>query len=262
MNSYKTGLLFLLLTVSISPRAFAFDHTYQAYDSLLRDIVVEKGLQTAVDYNRLHNNPARLDEFTQNIESVSRADYDSWSADQQLAFLINAYNALTLQLIIMHYPGIESIKDTGGFFSSPWKKEFFKLLGEQSSLDHIEHDLIRQHFNEPRIHFAVNCASLSCPPLQPFAYVADKLDEQLDYATRRFLQDPERNRYIADEQRLELSSLFKWYGEDFKKAAGSIENFVAPYISDDPGTRKAITSNHTATGFLDYDWSLNDIEGL
>ena len=261
MSIRKFSFWLLLFLVAIQSPVFAFDHSYKGYDRLLQDIVVEKGLQTAVDYKRLHNDAARLNEFTQRIESVSRSEYDSWSADQQLAFLINAYNALTLQLIIMHYPGIESIKDTGGFFSSPWKKEFFTLLGEQSSLDHIEHDLIRKQFSEPRIHFAVNCASRGCPPLQPFAYVAEKLDQQLDYATRRFLQDPERNRYIADEQRLELSSIFKWYGEDFVKAAGSIANFAAPYMSDDPAMQKAITGQNIRIDFLDYDWSLNDIEG-
>ena len=256
MNICKTTLLLLLVTVPFSTRAF--DHTYQEYDRVLRDIVVEKGLQTAVDYNRLHNDPAKLDEFTKSIENVSRAEYDSWSKEQQLAFLINAYNALTLKLIVMHYPGIKSIKDIGGFFTGPWKQKFFMLFGEDSYLDHIEHDLIRKDFSEPRIHFAINCASRGCPALQPEAYVADKLDAQLEHAARSFLMDTERNRYNKEKNRLEISSLFKWFNNDFERAAGSVEAFIAPYITDETGLRDKITGNEISIRYLDYDWDLND----
>lgn len=256
VNICKTVLLLLLVTVPFSTRAF--DHTYQAYDSLLQDIVVEKDLQTAVDYNRLHNDPARLNEFTKSIENVNRSEYDSWSKEQRLAFLINAYNALTLKLVVMHYPGINSIKDIGGFFTGPWKQKFFTLFGEDSYLDHIEHNLIRKDFSEPRIHFAINCASRGCPALQPEAYIADKLDTQLEHAARSFLMDTERNRYNKDNNQLEISSLFKWFNNDFERAAGSIEAFIAPYITDEPALRSRITRHEVAIRYLDYDWNLND----
>ena len=258
MRNFKTGLLILLGLVFTCVPGYAFDHQYRDYDQLLHSIVVSKGLQTVVKYGQLKNEPAALDKFVSSIEAVSRSEYDNWTKEQQLAFLINAYNALTMKLVVQHYPGINSIKDIGGFFSGPWKQKFFRLFGEDSYLDHIEHDLIRKDFNEPRIHFAINCASRGCPALQPEAYIAGRLDEQLDHAARSFLMDAERNRYNKDNNQLEISSLFKWFNSDFERAAGSIEAFIAPYITDDPGLRNRITRHEIAIHYLDYDWGLND----
>jgi len=242
-----------------------FDHDHGIYDQLLKEIVVSHGHQTDVDYRELNQNPAPLNRYIREIESVRKDNFDNWNRDQKLAFLINAYNALTLKLIDQHYPGIDSILDLGGLiFSSPWDREFFTLFGKPATLNFIEHELIRENFNEPRIHFAVNCASLGCPPLQPDAYVADRLDQQLEYATRQFLSDPERNRYNTDTKKLELSSIFTWYKEDFIKPAGSVAEYVAPYITDDPEIRKQIKSRASGISsinfieYLDYDWSLND----
>ena len=257
MRTYN-NILFCLLVLIFSGPVFAFDHLYKDYDQLLHSIVVPKGLQTAVKYSQLKSDPAPLDKFVSSIETVSRSEFDSWTKEQQLAFLINAYNALTLKLVVMHYPGIDSIKDIGGFFSGPWKQKFFKLFGEDSYLDHIEHDLIRKNFNEPRIHFAVNCASRGCPALQPEAYVADRLDKQLEHAARSYLMDEERNRYDKNKDQLEISSIFKWYHEDFERAAGSIQAFIAPFMTDDAGLRNHIAEDRPAIRYLDYDWNLND----
>ena len=258
MHDLKSIITCLLLLAFYYEPAYAFDHQYQEYDKLLQDIVETRGLQTAVKYSQLKNNTKPLEKFTDSIEAVSRSEYDGWTKAQQLAFLINAYNALTLKLVIQHYPDIKSIKDIGGFFTGPWKQKFFKLFGEDSYLDHIEHDLIRKDFSEPRIHFAVNCASRGCPALQPEAYIADKLDEQLEHAARSFLMDEERNRYDKDKNLLEISSLFKWYHDDFEQAAGSIQAFIAPYITDESGLRNHIAENKPAIHYLDYDWNLND----
>lgn len=258
MKTSVYSLLLILSLVVVPAPVLAFDHNYQDYDRLLQNIVVPKGMQTVVKYSELKSDPGTLDRFVSSIEAVSRSEYDSWTKEQQLAFLINAYNALTLKLVVMHYPGIDSIKDIGGFFSGPWKQKFFKLFGEDSYLDHIEHDLIRKNFNEPRIHFAVNCASRGCPALQPEAYIADRLDKQLEHAARSFLMDDERNRYDKDKDLLEISPIFKWYHEDFERAAGSIQAFIAPFMTDDAGLRDHIAGDKPAIRYQDYDWNLND----
>jgi hypothetical protein len=255
MKKIITFIPFLLIWPSF---VFAFDHSHTAYDQLLKDIVIPHGHQSYVDYRKLKADPDRLYRFVNDIESVNKNDFQSWNKDQQLAFLINAYNALTLKLVILHYPGIHSIRDAGGFFTGPWKLKFFKFFGEDSYLDHIEHDLMRKDFSEPRIHFAINCASRGCPALQPEAYIADKLDQQLEHAARSFLMDAERNRYDKDRDLLEISSLFKWFKHDFEQAAGSIETFIAPYITDEAGLRIRLIEQAIKIRFLDYDWSLND----
>ncbi len=260
-----TCRLSLVFLVSIQT-AWPFDHGHALLDELLGDIVVVQGHQTSVDYTRLKNRPDRLLHYIDQVEAVSEVEFGRWDRDQQLAFLINVYNALTLKLILDHYPGITSIRDLGGLiFSSPWDRKFFRLFGRQASLDHVEHDLIRGNFNEPRIHFAVNCASRGCPPLMPDVYTAGALETQLETATRLFMQDPERNRFDADKKLLEVSSIFKWYRQDFLVAAGSIEAFVAPYITDDAEARKLLKSSAThgfsriSIRFLEYDWALNDL---
>ncbi|MDX1519360.1 MAG: DUF547 domain-containing protein [Gammaproteobacteria bacterium] len=257
-------LFFLFAPIHV---AWSFDHSHAVFNEVLDDVVVVHDHQTSVDYSRLKASPGTLEKYLQLIEAVSRADFDNWTRDQQLAYLINVYNAQTLKLIIDHYPEISSIRDLGGLiFSSPWDREFFRLFGEKTSLDHVEHDLIRGNFNEPRIHFAVNCASRGCPPLMQEAYTADKLDQQLDHATRLFMTDPERNRYDPKKNVLELSSIFQWYKQDFITAAGSVEAFVAPYITDDQQQQKLLKDSathgfsRTSVRFLDYDWDLNDIK--
>ncbi|HIF52015.1 MAG TPA: DUF547 domain-containing protein, partial [Thiotrichaceae bacterium] len=186
---------------------------------------------------------------------------------------INAYNAFTLKLILNNYPEIESIRDLGGLiFSSPWDKKFFTLFAEKTSLGYIEHDVLRKNYDEPRVHFAVNCASKGCPALQKHAFVADKLDEQLEKATIQFMRDSERNRFDKDKKLLEISSIFNWFTGDFTKQ-GSLTDFIAIYISDDPdvrklledkpnrnqsgGINKAVSDNAISITYLDYDWSLN-----
>ena len=168
INTMRT-LLFLLLAVSLptvtfSTHAETFDHSHSDFTALLEDVVVANNFQSRVRYSEVVSRRDELDGYLGQLAGVSRASFDKFSPDQQLSFLINTYNAYQLKQVIDHYP-IESIKDVGSFFSSPWSKEFFTLFGEPASLDLVEHGLIRTLFKEPRIHFAVNCASISCPPL-------------------------------------------------------------------------------------------------
>lgn len=259
-------LLFaLLFTVSIA--AHAFDHA--PWDGLLKRHVssTSDGQSTQVDYVGFKLERGALKQYLASTSNVSRADFDAWSASEQLAFLINAYNAWTVELVLTGYPGIDSIKDLGSFFQSPWKKSFIPLLGERRSLDDIEHGLIRgsERYNDPRIHFAVNCASIGCPALRAEAYVGSRLDAQLDDATQRFLQDKSRNR--VSDGRIKVSSIFKWYRQDFEqgwRGAHSLGAFLALYRA--PLGLNATLAADLASGaaaskvgidFLDYDWRLN-----
>ncbi len=247
-------LFLFLLTFSLP--SFSFDHLHSDYDKLLNIIVIEKGAETVVDYDYLKKNPDPLNNYLTNIETVSKQDFDSWNKNQQLAFLINSYNAFTLKLIINNYPGIESIRDLGSFISSPWKKKFFTLFGNNTNLDYIEHDLLRKNYNEPRIHFAINCASKSCPALQKQAYIETGLNEQLEHAAKQFMRDPQHNRFDKEKKHLEISSIFDWFASDFTKT-GSLQNYIAPYISDDPDIQKFLKDETIKITYLDYDWSLN-----
>ncbi len=251
--------IFLISLLSVAT-AEAFDHTYRDYGLLLDEVVIPKGQQTRVDYSALKRQSDRLDKLTTEFSRVPLSTYTTWNSEQQLAFLINAYNLFTLQLVTRHYPDIDSIKDIGGFFGSPWKIRFFSLFGEMQHLDYIEHELIRNTFPEPRLHFALVCAAISCPPLVKTPYQGARLDEQLATVTRRFLTDPERNRYRSGDNVLELSSLFKWYKKDFIAHSGSLVAFVAPYLFlDNAAAIEDLVHADPEIQFLPYDWSLNRV---
>jgi len=248
----------LILMLLQTPQATAaFDPAHSEFARILAAVVIRQGPRSVVRYDRLKARPAILDHYLAQVSAVSRDEFEHWPRANRIAFLINAYNALTLKLVRDAYPGLNSIKDLGGLFSSPWQRDFFRLFGESHDLDYIEHDLLRGRFHEPRIHFAIVCASRSCPPPQPWAYRADRLEAQLEQVTRNFLRDPSRNRYDAARHRLSLSPIFKWFGGDFIRAAGSIPAFVARYITDDPVLRREIAAPVTGLDYLGYDWSLN-----
>jgi hypothetical protein len=221
------------------------------------------GTASAVDYAGLRRDRAALRRLQDDTSRVTRGDFDGWSLPARQAFLVNAYNVWTLALIAAAPAGTASIKDLGGFLQSPWKKAFIPFLGETRSLDDLEHDLLRgaPGFAEPRIHFAVNCASIGCPALRPEAYTAALWDAQLDDQTRRFLRDRPRNRVLGREPlRLGVSSIFDWYGEDFD-AAGGVPGFLARYpesLGLTPDDAAALRRGDARIDFLDYDWRLND----
>lgn len=242
----------------------AFDQSHATLTAVLKAHVVwiNGGSASRVDYAAIKDDPSLLMEYLSEVAAVTEEQYREFSKAQQLAFLINAYNAYTIEFILTEYPDIKSIKDLGSLFSSPWKKKLFPLLGEKRSLDEIEHGMIRKPgvFDDPRIHMAVNCASIGCPAMRNEAYVADRLDAQLDDAVRRFLSDRSRNR--ADETGLWVSKIFDWYADDFEKQAGSVQGWLAPYadlLSDDPQTQAAVRNKQLRLHYLNYDWALNDI---
>jgi hypothetical protein len=172
--------------------------------------------------------------------------------NERMAYWINAYNAFTIKLIIDNYP-LESITDLHPFFYIPgfntvWQEEFFKIGGEDFDLDRIEHDILRKEFNEPRIHFAINCASKSCPKLRNEPYTAEKLEEQLESQCIEFLKDKSKNRISEDE--LYLSRIFSWFSDDFGDEEG-IKEFIRIHL-------KMNVSQGAKVSYLSYDWSLNE----
>lgn len=247
-----------------APLANAFDHQHSDLTNILKQVVVAIPGSTAVDYAQIKKKHlGALDSYLKKLSSVSNTTYKKWNRNEKMAFLINAYNAFTIKLILNHYP-VDSIKDIGGLFSSPWKKEFFTLLGKKRHLDYVEHTRLRPDFKEPRIHFAVNCASIGCPALRNEAFTAKKLDKQLEEQTFLFLQDSSRNRFNLKEKELEISKIFSWFEKDFLVKEKSVAAFVAPYISKDPKVQKVLSDpkSDIDIDYLSYDWDLNDTRQL
>ncbi len=202
-----------------------------------------------IDYEGLKRQESHLDTY---LEALSKIDPDLLSRNERFAFYVNAYNAWTIKLILSGYPGVESIKDLGGLFKSPWKKKIVKLDGAVTTLDHIEHDILRPEFKDPRVHFAVNCASKGCPPLYKEPFSGNNLDMQLNEVTRHFINDPRFNRLQGNT--LYVSSIFKWFSEDFNDAIiGFFEKYASDKLRDDIIDRKPSLK----IKYLDYDWSLN-----
>lgn len=267
----KKFLLAVASVLSFAASAQSFDHSHTALTALLKKhvVVIDGGKASKVKYAELKKDEAALKAYLDGLSKVTAAEFGAWGKAQQMAFLINAYNGFTLQLIVQNYP-VKSIKDIGGVFDNRWKRKFFKLLGEDWSLDRIEHETLRKPgaYNEPRVHYAVNCASIGCPALREEAFVAERLGTQLEEQAVRFLSDHSRNR--ATNGKLEVSMIFKWFAEDWEKGyAGfdgktppikSREDYFARYakqLSDSPADQQAVAAGKAPISTLDYDWSLN-----
>ncbi|MDQ6757793.1 MAG: DUF547 domain-containing protein [Bacteroidota bacterium] len=217
------------------------------WDKLLKKNVNNVGL---VNYKEFQKDRTELDAYLKTLSD--NAPQTGWSENEQKAYWINAYNAFTISLILQHYP-VKSIKDIGAaiqipFVNTPWDIKFISIAGKKYDLNNIEHGMLRKKFNDPRIHFAINCASYSCPALRNEAYTADRLDRQLDDAARNFLNDQMKNRISPDKAG--LSKIFSWYKGDFTKN-GSLADFINKY------SQTKINAN-TKINYLDYNWSLNE----
>ncbi len=261
-----------LLAVALAPLArpahAALDRSHAALDALLRRHVAwnAAGTATTVSYRGFAAERAELRRVLDAYQAVSRAEYEAMSRDQRFAFLVNVYNAFTIELVLTRWPDLKSIKDLGSLLRSPWKQRFFSLLGEPRHLDDVEHGMLRAPgaFDEPRVHFVVNCASIGCPALRPEAIVADRLETQLEDSTRRFLRDASRNRYDPRTRRLEVSKIFDWFREDWERGARGIrsrEQFLGRYaelLASEPADQARVRDAAAPLAFLDYDWGLND----
>lgn len=257
------------LAVPALAQSPGFDHHHVAWTALLRKHVrlVRGGQATQVAYAGVKTDRASLKAYLDGLSAVTTATLGAWGKPERQAFLINAYNAFTVELILTRYPELKSIKDLGSLLSSPWKQKWIALLGDRVSLDDIEHAMLRKRgdYDDPRVHFAVNCASIGCPALREEAFVAARLDAQMDEQTLRFMSDRTRNRFNVQRGRLELSKIFDWYGEDFRlghRSIGSLPAFAARYadqLADAPADRERIRAGGADIVFTDYDWALNDV---
>lgn len=228
--------------------AQAFEHV--AWDALLKKHVVLLPGEHAsqVRYDGFATDRQALKGYLDSLSAVGRVEFDGWTKNERKAFLINAYNAFTVEKILTRWPDIRSIWDFGKIFGNPFKDDFFKLLGRPMSLDGIEHGMLRKPgaYDDPRVHFAVNCASIGCPMLREEAYAAPRLDAQLEEQAERFLSDRSRNRFR--EGRLEVSKIFDWYQEDFEPRG----KYFARYAR-----ALGYPGGDVPVDFLDYDWTLN-----
>ena len=235
------------LLMTASAPAEAFDHTHRAFDQLLRTQVSEGRVQ----YGALSKNRAGLDSYTRGLATVTPAEEKRFSDRQALAFWINAYNALTLQLVIDEAPK-KSIRDLG----DPWKTFSFDVAGRKLTLDQIEHQIVRKRWKDPRIHAVLVCAAKSCPILESRVFVAATLDARLEAAARRWARDPSKNR--REGGKLRVSRIFEWFGQDFVGRYGNgseavpdaVRGFLSHFLGEDIPATEPIE-------YMSYDWSLN-----
>ena len=243
-------------TLTVASSVFNYDD----YAQVLQTYVNDRGL---VDYQGLQANREQLDRFNQSLSKVSPDLYNSWNELEKIAFWFNAYNSLTLQSIIDQQPLPKSIRDISGV----WNRRKFEIAGESKTLDNIEHDTLRKDFNEPRLHVALVCAAMSCPPLRNEPYLPEKLDAQLEDQVRKFIVSPHGFKIDRQQGRVYLSSIFKWYGQDWlknysvdNKFAGNkkqkaVINFLSRYLT--PEDIQYLERGKYKVKYLDYDWSLN-----
>ena len=250
----KSALLLSLLILNPANSCKVKDHpsdskpiTHELWDLLVRKHVTPEGL---ADYKGFLRDSADLNAYL-NLLQQHHPNERSWNREERLAYWINAYNAFTVKLIIDHYPlkGIKEIKNGIPFVNTVWDIRFIRIEDRVYDLNNIEHGILRAKFDEPRIHFAINCASLSCPKLRNEAYKAGKLNAQLDEQTRDFLSDTTRN--IIQAEHLRISRIFLWFGGDFKKD-GSLIDFINRFSDVEVRPDAGID-------YLNYNWNLNDL---
>jgi len=245
--------LAVIIVGLVGPRlakAADFDHTHELLNRTLKAHVAN----SQVDYAALKAQRADLDRYLRTTASAQKNTFAAWPEPQQLAFLVNVYNATTLQLVIEHYP-VTSIKKIGSWRKGPWDQAVVKLWGETLTLNHLEHKILRVRYDEPRLHFALVCAARGCPPLRSEAYVAARLDEQLDDQARQFMAEAHKNRVDASRSTVYLSPIFKWYGEDFVKKHGSVLSALRPFW---PPPMADVVTEGFKVRYTRYDWALNN----
>jgi len=251
----SAALLSLFAAAPVAGQTSSFDHSL--FDRLLNTHVSADGM---VDYDAFARAPA----FDRYLRQLVVADVESLPRDEQLALWINAYNAYTIRLINDHEErrSIRRIGRTLGLVQTggAWRIRMAEVGGQTYSLDEIEHEIIRPRFREPRIHFALVCAAMGCPPLRREAYTGTRLDDQLDDQARQFLlRAPDKNRIDVESRTLYLSRIFDWYAEDFGGSREAIGRYVAGFLP--PGSeRDMLRSTIFQIRHTDYDWTLNSRE--
>ena len=241
---YISGLLILFLFFA-SPALAKENADNHIYALLLKKHVTNN----RVNYDGFKKDEKLLDEY---LAILSHTNVKLLSKKSQFAFYINTYNAFTIKLVLTKYPGINSIKEIGSFFSNPWNKKFILLQGKTVSLDHIEHKILRPKFKDPRVHFAINCASKSCPPLRDEPYKGETLEDQLNDQASQFIND-KKNTFIKTDT-LFISKIFKWFEKDF---ADNPLLFIKGYANEELKEKLDSFGENIKIIYLDYDWTLN-----
>ncbi len=254
MNQRNFGLA-VIISISLvtgifgsaaSSRASTVNH--EIWAELLGKYIKPNG----VNYTGFKKDEERLDQYLKVLENT---DPEKLPRNEQYAYYINAYNAWTIKLILSDYPGVKSIKDFGTILKSPWQKKWVRVNGDVITLDHVEHEILRPRYKDPRVHFAINCSAASCPPLRPEPYLADKLDQQLDHSTRLFVNDADS--YRLEGNTLYVSRIFKWFSEDFNEDA---LGFYLQYAEGQLKETLTRNKDRIQVKYLHYDWSLNDVK--
>ena len=240
-----TLLFHLLFVITINGQ------THKIFTEVLQKYVID-GL---VNYKELKTDQ----KFETYLNQLSNTDPSQLSEKEGLAFWINAYNAFTIKIIINRYP-LKSINDIKFGEKSVWDEDFISINIKKYSLNDIEHKILRVKFKEPRIHFAIVCASISCPALRDEAYESDKLDKQLHEQAVEFLRDNERNSFDIKNMKADLSKIFDWFGEDFGGSNKGKLKYISLFLPDD--VRKDINQNidKWTISYKNYDWNLNEIK--
>ena len=221
-------------------------HQHTLWDELTRSHVTKNGF---VNYKDFVKDSVKLNKYL-DLLSANHPN-DTWSSNERKAYWINAYNAFTIKLIIDNYP-VKTIKDLGGSIykvNTPWDIKFIKIGEEEYDLNNIEHGILRDQWKDPRIHAAVNCASVSCPALMKGAYTADKLETQLDAQMKRFILDESKN--SISKNKLKLSKIFKWFTGDFKNVSPDVITYINKFS-------KVQVDADAEIDYFEYDWNLND----
>jgi hypothetical protein len=237
--NYSSFFAFFFFLSSVT---FSQHVSHQLWDGLLKKHVSAEGV---VNYAALKANKSTLNQYLTLLEKTTPSS--SWSKEEHMAFWINAYNAYTVALILKHYP-LKSINDIQSDGKKPWDISFVKVGGKSYTLNHIEHEILRKTYFDPRIHFAVNCASFSCPPLLNQAFTAANLHSKMDFLAKAFINDKTRNNIGA--QSAQLSQIFDWFKGDFTKS-GTLVDFLNKYANT------KLTSSTKIT-YLNYNWTLNE----
>jgi len=250
-----------------------FNQNHTIFTKLLQENVKDG----KVNYQGFIDSP-EFDKYLKTLDIIDPEDFSKWTEKQKIAFWINAYNAFTIKAIIDNYPIQRSFTLIGIFYAPKnsilqipgvWKKLKFKAVGQEVTLDHIEHGILRKDFNQPRIHAAINCASISCPDLRNEAYLADKIDKQLDDSSKNFVNSKTKGVFIdKNKNKIKVSKIFKWFGDDFysnyhkqefndksDKQNGTL-GFIYKYINDDK--KEYLLSDVYKLEYMPYDWGLNE----
>ena len=247
------GILFLYhfrveVDVRTQQPANGVSFSHDLFNQVLQEHVDKKG---RVDYTKLKANPEKLERY---LDLLAVAKPKDLSYNAQLAFWVNAYNALVIKGVIDHYPttSVRKVKLFRGFFY----RLKFRVAGKTYTPNQIEHGIIRTEFVDPRVHFVLVCASTSCPPIENSAFAAETIEERLETATFNFVQNPEQVRIDRVKRRVYLSKIFKWYDNDFTEGYDGVVDFLTDYLP--PEDADFLLAENVKFHYLDYDWTLND----